>query len=145
MKIHTECVCTCTPTHTHTLCHTLAHSFSPIGGVFHSSDVWASFVQFRWMTEIIYHSPYVRLFLSQRKSMQASCGSQKNCPICGSGLSFYWCERLKLLIDNKSRWGLSVSLKETRTNCWRTYWLSLLPLCVREASLSLRGGHSCNA
>lgn len=75
-------------TPTHIPSHTLAKSFSPIGGFFHSSDVWASFVQFRWMTEIIYHSPYVRLFLSWRKSMQASCRSQKNAPSVDLGWAF---------------------------------------------------------
>lgn len=90
----------------HRLPHTGPFIQSYQGGgrvVFHSSDVWASFVQFRWMTEIIYHFPYVRLFLSRRKSMLVNCGSRKNATCVDLQ------EAELLITDNKSKWGCSVS------------------------------------
>ena len=53
----------------------------------------------------------------------------EKCPICGSGLSFYWCKRLNFLsVTIKTDGECDVLLKETCTNCWRTYWLFFMLL-----------------
>lgn len=100
------------PTHTRTLKTWQAHtwwkytencgSFSLCyrDRVFHSSDVWASFVQFRWMTRIIYHSPYVRQFFFWQEVDAGKLWALEKGSICWPVESFV---NVNSLSGNKNR------------------------------------------